>query len=307
MADVADGGQSPPGGSVPWYLRSTGTPQDDASRPDPAQEHDATGPMPPLPASPGPTPVAQPAPTPAPPPAMASAPVPPVLQATPPASSTRPPVPRALVIGVAAAVVLVLGGGAVAWALKSQGGDDSGTVVAAATTTRAASSATRTSSPVPTTTVPVTTAALMTASTADPSVVAEQAALSQLESLRAASLQRVVLDGRYVAQVASKSIGITDPLQTAQNGTHTFFATDILAESEAARQRAPGDEVLLLQSSDFGTSRTAPNGQPYWVTLVDGGFTSSADVKAWCASTFASLDQQSRDNACAVRTLTPPH
>jgi hypothetical protein len=49
-----------------------------------------------------------------------------------------------------------------------------------------------------------------------------EAALTTLQQRHAASLSRLVLDGRWVAQVASKSIGIVDPLQIAANGTHTF-------------------------------------------------------------------------------------
>jgi hypothetical protein len=136
----------------------------------------------------------------------------------------------------------------------------------------------------------------------------EEEALQELDALREQSLQGLWLDQRWVAQVASKSVGITDPLQTAQNGTNTFYAVDILAESNAARATVSNPSaVLVLHSTDFGKRSTAPDGQPYWVTLYDGGFGSSDAVKAWCASTYASLDPAALANACAPRTLSPPH
>jgi hypothetical protein len=111
-----------------------------------------------------------------------------------------------------------------------------------------------------------------------------------------------------VAQVASKSVGITDPLQVAANGTHTFYAVDILAESRAAVATV-GDpsSVLVLQSVDFGKRSHATDGRPYWVTLVDAGFSSSDDVDLWCARTYPTLTAEQLANSCAARTLTPPH
>jgi hypothetical protein len=135
----------------------------------------------------------------------------------------------------------------------------------------------------------------------------EEQALAELQTLRAGSLPRLVTDDRWVAQVASKSVGITDPLQTAANGTHTFYAVDILAESRATTQSVPASSVLVLQSTDFGKRSYASDGQPYWITVVDAGFGSSDQVKAWCASTYPTLNAQQLADACAARTLSPPH
>lgn len=136
----------------------------------------------------------------------------------------------------------------------------------------------------------------------------EQQALDELGALRAQSLAGLDLDGRWVAQVASKSVGITDPMQTAENGTHTFYAVDILAESQAAREVvADPSQLLVLQSIDFGKISTTSAGLPYWVTLVDAGFGSSDDVQAWCSRTYSDLSPAELANACAARTLTPPH
>jgi hypothetical protein len=140
-----------------------------------------------------------------------------------------------------------------------------------------------------------------------PTAMTEQQALAELESLRAASLPRLPLDGRWVAQVASKSVGITDPLQTAANGTHTFYAVDILAESRAVVSSVPASSVLVVQSTDFGKRSHASDGQAYWITIVDAGFGSSDQVDAWCASTYPTLTAEQLANACAARTLTPPH
>jgi hypothetical protein len=136
----------------------------------------------------------------------------------------------------------------------------------------------------------------------------EAQALAQLNALRVASLPRLPHDGRWVAQVASKSVGITDPLQTAANGTHTFYALDILAESLQARSTvADPSEVYVLWGTDFGKRSTAADGSPYWVTLVDAGFASSADVQAWCSATYPSLSPEQLADTCVPRTLTPPH
>lgn len=69
----------------------------------------------------------------------------------------------------------------------------------------------------------------------------------------------------------------------------------------------PPSSAFVLQSIDFGKRSTAPDGQPYWVTLVDAGFSSSDQVEAWCASKFSSLTLEQLANACAARTLTPPY
>jgi len=142
---------------------------------------------------------------------------------------------------------------------------------------------------------------------ATPTAMTEQQALDELGALRTDSLPRLVTDGRWVAQVASKSVGITDPLQTASNGTHTFYAVDILAESKAVTSSVPVSAVLVLQSTDFGKISHAPDGQAYWITVVDEGFGGSDQVKSWCASTYPTLTPEQLADSCAPRTLSPPH
>jgi len=154
---------------------------------------------------------------------------------------------------------------------------------------------------------PTASAVPTTSAPATPTAMTEQQALTELQTLRSASLPRLVTDDRWVAQVASKSVGITDPLQTAANGTHTFYAVDILADSEAQTASVPASSVLVLQSTDFGKRSYSSDGQAYWITVVDEGFGSSEQVKAWCASTYPSLTPEQLANACAARTLSPPH
>jgi hypothetical protein len=145
-----------------------------------------------------------------------------------------------------------------------------------------------------------------TSASPSPAVMTEMQALDALRALRRESLSGLALDSRWVAQVASKSVGITDPLQVAANGTNTFFAVDILAESRSV-VASLSSPVLVLQSTDFGKRSWTRDGEPYWVTLVDGGFGSSDAVKAWCARTYADLTPEQLANACAARTLAPPH
>jgi hypothetical protein len=144
-----------------------------------------------------------------------------------------------------------------------------------------------------------------TTASPQPTTDPEGEALLELNLRRDASLTGLSLDGRWVAQVASKYVGITDPLQIAQNGTHTFYASDILAEVDAAALRAPATSVLVLNGSDFGRRSVGPQGQEFWVTLVDQGFAGEAEIDAWCARTFADLTVEQRENTCAARTLVP--
>ncbi|SDC38193.1 hypothetical protein SAMN05660690_1196 [Geodermatophilus telluris] len=200
------------------------------------------------------------------------------------------------VLVTALVAALAVGGGVATWFALGDGSD--GTTPAGPTT--AAADAT-TGKDLDDATSPAPAPAAPTASP-------EEQALADLQALRDESLARVVLDGRWVAQVASKDVGITDPLQTAANGTHQFFAADILQESRAALSvvEDPSD-LYVLWSTDFGRASTAPDGDPYWVTLVDGDFASEGAVDAWCAGAYPQLSAEQLANTCVGRTLTPPH
>jgi hypothetical protein len=155
---------------------------------------------------------------------------------------------------------------------------------------------------------PNSSSASASSTSAGPAPDAEQQALGDLQAIRDESVARVPLDGRWVAQVASKSVGITDPLQTAANGTHTFYATDILAEVQNLQATVGSSANLyLVWGTDFGKRSTAADGSPYWTTLADAGLASQDDVTAWCAATFPSLSADQLADQCAARQLNPPH
>lgn len=133
----------------------------------------------------------------------------------------------------------------------------------------------------------------------------EAAALAELETLAAADLAAVPRSNQYVAQLASKHVGISDPRQTATNGTHTFYAIDILAEHRALRDRLASVQVVLLRSSEYGLRRTH-DGQPYWVTMaLSPDFGSGDEVRAWCRGAFPDLAGAELTNSCMVNRLAP--
>jgi hypothetical protein len=130
----------------------------------------------------------------------------------------------------------------------------------------------------------------------------EQDALRQLDQISAQDLNQVTFDGRYVAQVASKNPGTYDKFQSTASGSHTFQATDILAEYEQLRGDLGGSRVVLLKSTDFGTHQLY-HGAPLYVTFYLGHFGSAAAVRSWCASTFPSLSSDALADQCAVRKM----
>lgn len=237
----------------------------------------------------------------------------------PPAMGPLPPPQspgrgRAVLVGLLVGLLVLGAGGGVAWLLL--GGDDSSGSSAAASSSSPERSRSAESTAADrdgdneegADASPGTPRSTRTPSSAPaPRVDPETQATTDLERMRAVSLQRLVLDGRWVAQVASKAVGITDPLQTTASGGNTFMAVDILAESQAARRLADPASVLTVQSTDFGKVSRWSNGLPFWVTLVDGGFGSSDQAQAWCDRTFASLPAEQRANTCAPRTLVPPY
>lgn len=150
------------------------------------------------------------------------------------------------------------------------------------------------------------TPATPTTASTPPSPADEQAAaLAQLRLLHDQDAGAVRFDGQYVAQLASKNAGIVDQYQTAADGTHTFLATDILAEHLTLRRGDnPGATVVLLLSTDYG-KRQLYNGAPLWVTVAIGGFGSAAGVSAWCAQRFPALSGVVLQDSCTPRRLEP--
>lgn len=135
----------------------------------------------------------------------------------------------------------------------------------------------------------------------------ESDALATLDALAGRGLAEVSLNGQVVAQIASKYPGIHDEFQTTADGSHTFAATDILAEHEQLRSDPANGSarVVLLKSTDYG-KRQVVNGRPLYVTFALGDFGNAADVSAWCDKRFAELSAPARKNQCAARTLRPP-
>jgi hypothetical protein len=222
-----------------------------------------------------------------------------------------------VVLGVV--LVLVVAGGGVGFFLWQRSRTDSASSVAAATQPAAVATTGSGATGGPfggasrapaRTTVPSASVSAPAGTQPAPGggTMTEQQALAYLGDLRSASVQRVTLDGRWVAQVASKNVGLTDPLQTAQNGSHTFYAVDILAESLSMDGTVSDvSKVNVLWGTDFGKRSQAADGSPYWVTLVDAGYASHDNVLEWCSVTFPTLTPQQLANTCAPRQLTPPH
>ena len=137
------------------------------------------------------------------------------------------------------------------------------------------------------------------------SVDPEETALSALRELNSQDLLTVPIEGQYAAQLASKTVGIVDPNQIAANGSHTFYAQDILAEHNRLRQEFTDEaRVVLLLSTDYGRQQLY-EGQPLWVTFALLPDSSREEVAAWCARQFPSLSTAALENQCVPRRLNP--
>jgi len=132
----------------------------------------------------------------------------------------------------------------------------------------------------------------------------EAQALAELERVRLGDIARVRMRGQWVAQLASKWVGATDPLQTTTTGSNEFGASDILTEHEGLRSRF-GRSVVLLLSTDYGQRQVGPTGQPMWVTFFVGRFPTQQAVGVWCAQQFTDLTGKQLANACTARRLRP--
>jgi len=296
-----------------------------ATRPLPTPPSPPAPPATPVPIPPPAAPAAT-VPTPAPDPSAATSPVPPPSRpdawaeeeaadpSPPPVASPPPPAPPtpagnersrsgqpafspALVImsvALVAALVLV--------AVLAVGRNGNSSNVAATTTpefTVPATAEAPGTEPDTTWSEPVPTTSETPTPTEDP----EQAALDQLELLRDQDVQTVSLNGQWVVQLASKVPGIIDPLQTTQSGSHQFTAVDILTEHLSLRNGDNlGATVILLKSTDYGKRQTY-QGQALWVTFAEDGFSSAAQVRAWCTRRFPTLTGDSFIDACTPRQL----
>ena len=226
------------------------------------------------------------------PPAMA-VPIPsPVSVRTPSStSSSRLPI---VIVAAATVLVLVVGTVVALQVFGSTPGSNAGTGPVSAPTDQPAYQPTE-PPPVPTET---------STPTAEPTTTNPEAnALASLNQLRSGDLPSVPMNGQYVAQLASKVVGITDPMQTTAAGSHTFAAVDILAEHLALRNGDNrGARVVLLLSTDFG-KRQLYQGRALWVTFALGDFGTADEVRTWCAGRFPTLSGNVLVNQCAPRRL----
>lgn len=133
----------------------------------------------------------------------------------------------------------------------------------------------------------------------------DDGALGRLQSQAASDGARVSKDGRWVAQVASKYVGVYDARQTTSSGSHTFFASDIWDEYQQLTSRFSGLDVVLLDSRTYGRHRNH-NGDPLYVTSVlSSAFTDEASVKSWCSDQFPGLSGKDLENVCTPNRLKP--
>ncbi len=227
----------------------------------------------------------------------------------PPAAGTRP---VGLIIGICAAAVAALVALALAFGVFNKP-QQAVAPPAQPPTTPSATSAGPTSAPTsaaPSTTpssAPPASTPTSAPATSAPSVITDPAqAQAKLSELADAGRGEVSFDGRWVAQLASKYDGVTDPQLTAMNGGHTFRFPDILNEYQMLQRSAPADtQVVLLRSTDYG-KRTVVNGQPLWVTMaVRPDFTSEAAVQSWCAQRYPAVTGKQLKNICMPNRLAP--
>jgi len=209
-----------------------------------------------------------------------------------------------LIVGLIVAAVLLAGGATAVVTMNGPGG-------ALATWGRPAPMP----SPTPTRDRPTASPSQVTTSTRTSQPTATTTALldPEAEALRSLGEQaardgaRITKQGQWVAQLASKYVGVTDPRQVTANGSHTFMAADIWAEYEELKRRGVslGKEVVLLDSRTYG-KRHHRNGEALWVVAaVSPSFTDEASVKSFCAGMYPNLSGKDLTNSCMPNRLNP--
>jgi hypothetical protein len=223
----------------------------------------------------------------------------------PPREVRRPRV----VIAVTAVVLLVAAAvGARQWINREPGATPLVVKTSPAETTSPAPPTSPTAPP-STTDTPTPSQSVSPTTSPSPSAsprLSDAQAFAQLQRLRRAGLAAVVLDRRWVAQLASKAVGTTDPRQTTTTGSHTFQAPDILEEIQrvtATFHRKA--RIVVLLTTDYGKRELSESGQPYWVTFAVRPFRGEQDVVNWCTHQFPRLSGKALENRCAARQLLP--
>jgi hypothetical protein len=217
----------------------------------------------------------------------------------PPAAAR--PAKRWLIPGVAVVGVI----GAIIWAIIANvpaaptALPSSGTTVAVATRSSTSSATTEKVPAAPATSVAIPTS---------PSLTAEDLARQELN--QEVQLYVVNTDNHYLVELAAKWVGATDPQLTAANGSHTFYASDIMAEYRTIKAQY-GSSVHLVLSSTFGKQTVngkIPQGEPLYVTVYDPGtFDGKDSAVSWCSAQFPQASGASLDNLCLARPASPPH
>lgn len=134
---------------------------------------------------------------------------------------------------------------------------------------------------------------------------AESAALAQLTSLASSDGARASKNGQWVAQLASKWVGVEDKRLTTASGSHVFYAADILAEHQRLRMQFTSYDVVLLDSRTYG-KRLNRNGEAIWVTMViNQGFSGEDAVLSWCQRNYPGLSGKDLLNSCMPNRLNP--
>ena len=151
------------------------------------------------------------------------------------------------------------------------------------------------------------TSAAPSSSSSSSTLSAQAQGLDDLRAARLASLEGLVLDGRWALRLSSKSNGIVDPRQRALDGSHVFHYDDIAAEHARtiADVLAPrGWPSLTLLASDYGSYHA--DGDRYWVLIADpGGIASPDAARARCAELYSDKMGAALANLCTPTRLAP--
>ena len=93
------------------------------------------------------------------------------------------------------------------------------------------------------------------------------------------------------------------------SGSHTFRASDILAEHNRLRSRFGGTgPVVLLRGQDWGAGLSHKgDGATFWYTFVLGDFSSKADVADFCQRAYPDYSGDHLADFCFPRRLLPRH
>lgn len=143
----------------------------------------------------------------------------------------------------------------------------------------------------PSASTPSSPAATPTATTPAP----EASATAALAAQREEDLAALALDGRWVAELASREAGTGGAQPGAPEGAEAREPVEILAEHRALRARY-GAGVRLLSEADLAHGGAATR----WVTVyAPGTFATRGDAAAWCGHQTAAWGEP----RCVPRSL----